>query len=222
VDNSSCIPLNILVVAKDPLIQQGAVALLRAQPGWFVQTPLQPQRITQLHHLTVKPDIALIAIVDLDDMAMHCIAQLKQAEVRVVVYGAVPNSDSVRNVIAAGADTFVEIGASVERIITAIEACATGRHLVITSNETQQLLWEVNRVQTYASFIQPALTNREQDLLHYISQGLTNSQIADCLQIKVGTVNSHVTRILHKYGLSRRSQLALLTNTQSPSTYHLL
>ncbi len=54
------------------------------------------------------------------------------------------------------------------------------------------------------------LTLRETGVLGLILQGKTNPQIAETLTISESTVKSHVTKILAKLGVSRRTEAALL------------
>jgi DNA-binding NarL/FixJ family response regulator len=48
------------------------------------------------------------------------------------------------------------------------------------------------------------LTNREQQLVGLISQGLTNKEIACRLQLAEQTVRNHIHRMLRKLGASHR------------------
>jgi DNA-binding NarL/FixJ family response regulator len=57
------------------------------------------------------------------------------------------------------------------------------------------------------------LTNRERDVLHLISQGSTNREIALQLYISEGTVKTHVTHLLNRLNLRNRSQLAIYANS---------
>jgi predicted ATPase/DNA-binding SARP family transcriptional activator/DNA-binding CsgD family transcriptional regulator len=58
-----------------------------------------------------------------------------------------------------------------------------------------------------------ALTAREQEIVALITQGQTNAQIAATLGIAVRTVDTHVSRILRKLGVTSRS--AITANHQS-------
>lgn len=51
------------------------------------------------------------------------------------------------------------------------------------------------------------LTRRENDILLYISRGLTSKEIADKLFISVRTVDSHRSKIIQKYNLHNSSEL---------------
>ena len=52
----------------------------------------------------------------------------------------------------------------------------------------------------------PALTNREQQILRLIADGLTNRQISYNLSISESTVENHIHHIYEKLGISNRAQ----------------
>jgi non-specific serine/threonine protein kinase len=68
-----------------------------------------------------------------------------------------------------------------------------------------------------------ALSRREREIAAYVAQGLTNQQIADALTVSRRTVESHISHILGKLGLTTRAQVAVwatrdgLTEAQPPS-----
>lgn len=54
-----------------------------------------------------------------------------------------------------------------------------------------------------------ALTMREKEILHLVSNGMSNQQIATQLFISEHTVKAHISNILKKLNLSNRTQLAI-------------
>jgi len=52
------------------------------------------------------------------------------------------------------------------------------------------------------------LTEREREVLALIARGYTNKQIAETLVVSEKTARNHVSHILEKLGLSRRSEAA--------------
>ena len=53
------------------------------------------------------------------------------------------------------------------------------------------------------------LTERERNVLFYLSTGLTNDEIADKIHISVHTVKAHLESIYDKLGVSNRVQAAM-------------
>ena len=52
------------------------------------------------------------------------------------------------------------------------------------------------------------LTDREREVLALVAKGYTNKQIAEALYVTEKTARNHVSHILEKLGLSRRSEAA--------------
>ena len=52
----------------------------------------------------------------------------------------------------------------------------------------------------------PVLTNRENELLELIADGLTNREISCYLTISESTVENHIHHIYEKLGISNRAQ----------------
>ena len=55
----------------------------------------------------------------------------------------------------------------------------------------------------------PAFTRREEEVLAFLAQGLSNQQIASKMFVEVSTVKSHISHVLNKLGLDSRVQAAL-------------
>jgi DNA-binding CsgD family transcriptional regulator len=51
------------------------------------------------------------------------------------------------------------------------------------------------------------LTNRERQIARLVSEKLANKEIAEKLNISVGTVKAHVHQVLKKFGFQKRSYL---------------
>ena len=53
------------------------------------------------------------------------------------------------------------------------------------------------------------LSDRENDIIHFLRDGLTNKEIAIFLNISPNTVKSHVNSIFNKLGVQNRTQAAV-------------
>jgi len=55
------------------------------------------------------------------------------------------------------------------------------------------------------------LTERENEVVHFVGEGMNNKEIAEKVFIGEGTVKNHITRILSKLALRDRTQLAIFS-----------
>ena len=77
---------------------------------------------------------------------------------------------------------------------------------LIGKNKVLQRVADIDRLVIFED-LQPALTNREQQVAELVLQGLTNRAISEVLLISERTVESHMTSILNRLGLRSRWQL---------------
>ncbi|GAA2099678.1 response regulator transcription factor [Brevibacterium salitolerans] len=64
----------------------------------------------------------------------------------------------------------------------------------------------------------PQLTAREQEVLAAVAEGLSNAEIAEALFVEVGTVKTHVSRIIAKLGVRDRIQAAIWVHRRAAGT----
>jgi DNA-binding NarL/FixJ family response regulator len=117
--------------------------------------------------------------------------------------------ETAASAIEAGASGFLLKSAEPDFLLASIRAVASGSQ-VVAAGATRQL-WERFRARPrqdpgpeYAG-----LTEREQEILLLAARGLSNAEIAEREALAVGTVKTHVSRILSKLGLRGRVQLVI-------------
>lgn len=64
----------------------------------------------------------------------------------------------------------------------------------------------------------PLLTTREQQVLHLLADGLSNSELAEVLKLSEHTVKNHLFRIYEKLGVSNRMEAVLYALTPRAQT----
>ncbi|MDP8924369.1 MAG: response regulator transcription factor, partial [Chloroflexota bacterium] len=120
---------------------------------------------------------------------------------RVLVFTAYDTDERVFGALEAGASGYLLKGAPVEEIVRAIrEVRAGGSHLA--PRVAALVVGAVGRGRRS----EPALTEREREVLRLVADGLQNKQIARALGISERTVKYHVTAILTRLGADNRAQ----------------
>lgn len=91
-------------------------------------------------------------------------------------------------------------------------------HLAASGQPTFSRINEVERAERSYPTDVAHLTERELEILGRLSEGYTNPEIAEALQIGVGTVRTHVSRIFQKLDVrSRRDLLGMRVTRVQPA-----
>jgi two-component system NarL family response regulator len=115
--------------------------------------------------------------------------------------------------IEAGASGYILKDSSLKELIEVIRLAQKGEAQVSTrmAGAMMERLFRLARMFSAVEHKidgDVRLTSRELEVLHFISEGLTNQEIAARLVVEVGTVKNHVHRILEKLNVSSRQEAA--------------
>lgn len=122
---------------------------------------------------------------------------------RIVVLSMHTNEAYVAEALRKGADGYVVKDSIADEIVQAIRVVLCGQqYLSGQLNVVPQKT--AGRTRTDRD---PILTLREQEVLHLITQGKANKEIASHLAISIRTVEAHRARIMRKLGISSHAGL---------------
>ena len=136
----------------------------------------------------------------------ECIRRLKELlpETQVIVLTVYEDSEHIFQALKAGASGYMLKRSEGDEVLEAIKnACEGGAPM------SSQIALRVVR-----SFHEPApptldtaaLTEREKEILDFLSKGFANKEIADKMQISVTTVRTHLRHIYEKLHIRSRSE----------------
>lgn len=158
----------------------------------------------------LRPDVVLVDIVLPNRSGIETVMALRDQlpEARFLMLTVVERADQVFAALSAGACGYLLKKNARDRLGDAVrEAHAGGLPLSVpVARLVLARLQERPRVPEH-----PALTQRELEVLDALAQGWTYKEVAERLQIALGTVQTHVERIYGK--LHVRSRLEALRKT---------
>ena len=127
--------------------------------------------------------------------------------VRVVVLTSFSDRDRILEALDAGAIGYLLKDTEPEDLLRGVRAAARG-DWPLDPRAARLLLGEGGRPRG------PQLSEREQEVLGLVAQGLPNKLIARRLGISERTVKAHLTRIFEQLGVTDRTQAALWAERQ--------
>jgi two-component system response regulator NreC len=159
---------------------------------------------------SLLPDVVLMDIGLPDLSGIDATRAIKSAhpEVAVVALTIHEDEEYFFKMLEAGAGGYVPKRAAPEELLTAIRAAAAGEVYLYPS--LAKLLVKDYLIQEHTSEagkVLDGLTEREQEVLRYLAEGVANDGIAEALVISVKTVARHRENIMQKLKLHSRSEL---------------
>jgi two-component system, NarL family, response regulator DevR len=126
-------------------------------------------------------------------------------DVRILMITSFSDHEAMLASVVAGASGYLLKNVSRIELLKAIRAVAAGESL-LDPVQAQQVKAQL----AVGSLPEGAeeLTDREREVLGLVARGYTNKQIAEALSMSEKTARNHVSHILEKLGLSRRSEAA--------------
>lgn len=191
-------PISVAVIDKNPLVIRGLGQMLR-EDGRFELAMSAPDGEVFLSEYAsrgvVEPiDIAVSGWVMPKGDGRALLRRIGQMAnpPRVVIYTGDLSDVTLRAAVREGAAALVHKSEPPERLLQAIAtAAAGGRDFPAMVRRQPQA---------------ESLTKRERELLSSLSNGATNSQLADELGVSVNTVKFHLRNLYEKLGVRNRAQ----------------
>jgi DNA-binding NarL/FixJ family response regulator len=153
----------------------------------------------------VKPDVVLMDI-NLPGMnGVECVRQLKKIlpQVQIMMLTVYEDTENIFDALTAGASGYLLKRTTGAELINAIHEVQRGG-----SPMTAHIARKVVQSFQKNAPAQPAenLSEREQQVLDLLSQGLMYKEIADKLQISYETVHTYIRRIYEKLRVRTRTE----------------
>lgn len=207
-------PLRVLVADDHPMFRQALLQLLSRV------TPIQATEADSFESL--KACLALgpgfdLALLDLDmpgtdGFAGLCHLLAQAARVPVVVISGHESPETILRVRTLGARAFIPKSLPLDSLLAALRNVLSGNAWFPTSDNAGI----GRRGGDTARSLVGGLTPQQARVLALVAQGLLNKQIAQTLGMKEATVKWHVTAILRRLGLRRRTEAVLLMQKLRP------
>jgi len=156
------------------------------------------------------PDVVLMDLVMPGMDGVEATRRVREVSphTQVVVLTSYHEDSHIFPAIKAGAISYLLKDIGPAELAEAIRAAARG-DAVIHPKVAARMMQELrgNRDQGINPFTE--LTDREQEVLKLIAEGLSNAEIANRLVLSEKTIKSHVSNILNKLHLADRTQAAV-------------
>lgn len=193
--------IRLLIVDDHPAFRMGLVALVQSQPDLEVAAEAgDGQQAVELFR-KLKPDVTLMDLRLPGMSGVEAILAIRKEfpDARVIVITTYDWDEDVYRAIQSGAKSYLLKDMTQEEIAGTIRAVHAGENK-LPPNVAGRLAERLQREE---------LTQREQEVLQFLTKGRSNKEIASDLNISEDTVKYHLKTLFTKLGVQDRTEAAI-------------
>lgn len=189
--------IRLLVADDHPIVRQGLVAILNAQPDMTVIAEANNGREVIEQFRQHQPDVAILDLQMPEVSGVEAITTIR-AEfpyAAIIMFSIYETDEDIYQGLRAGAKAYLLKDTPCPEILEVIRAVSEGQRYVPADIGTKLA----------ARMERPTLSDREFEVLSLMAKGKNNKAIASELKITENTVKFHVTNVMIKLGASDRT-----------------
>ncbi|MFC0878259.1 response regulator [Saccharicrinis sp. FJH2] len=201
--------LSVIIVDDHQLFREGLKLLLKSLPDTgIVEEASDGREFLDYLKSGNQPDIVFM---DIEMPGLNGIETTKEAlriksELNIIALSMYSDENYYTQMIDAGVKGFILKNSGIQEVKMAIDYISEGK-TYFAQEILDCLLKQLKPKQEQASPL--SLTEREEEILHLICNGLSNQEIADKLKISKRTVDKHRENLLSKSGSNNTAGLVV-------------
>lgn len=195
-------PIAVMIVDDHEVVRRGIAEVIERSDGMTVVAEAGSVAEAVRRAELVRPQVMLVDLRLPDGTGIDLMTTISQRlpDVRCVVLTSFDDDDALAEALGAGAAAYLLKSVRGAEIADVVRAVAAGRTLLDERTVTRR------RAKTDDPTAD--LTPSERRILDHIADGLSNREIAEELGLAEKTVKNHITSLLAKMGMQRRTQVA--------------
>jgi DNA-binding NarL/FixJ family response regulator len=190
-------PIRVLCVDDHRLMREGIVRIVSLQPDIKVVAEARTGQEAVEQFMAHRPDVTLMDLQLPVMNGLQAIRAIKKADAgaRVIVLTMYQGDEDIYRALQAGAVAYLLKDSVPDDLIRVIREVHAGNQ-IISDGVAAKLA---------ARATQPALTDRELQVLELLAEGQRNKEIAATLSISEDTARTHIKSIFFKFNVHDRT-----------------
>ncbi|WP_433508280.1 response regulator [Pseudonocardia halophobica] len=204
-------PISVFVLDDHEIVRRGVTALLEATDDIQVVGEARTAAEACARIPVVRPDAAVLDVRLRDgDGVMVCqqVRATTDPPPVCLMFTSYSDDEVLFGAIMAGAAGYLLKQVPANEVVAAVRTVAA-RGSLLDPNATRLVLDRLRHGHPDEDLGYAALSAQERRVLTLVASGLTNREIGARLYLSEKTVKNYVSAMLHKLGLTRRTQAAV-------------
>jgi DNA-binding NarL/FixJ family response regulator len=199
-------PITVYIVEDDKSLRDSIRRFINLNSGFQCPSVFSSAEEMLKSALDPRPDVVLMDI-NLPRMnGIDCVSRLKSLmpEVQIMMLTVYENSNRIFEALAAGASGFLVKNTPPDRLLEAIRDVANGGGPM--SSHIARKVIQAFQPSQKGPPNKETPTPREKEILELLSRGYPYKQIASELNLSIGTIQTHLSRIYKKLHVNCRTE----------------
>ena len=212
-------PVGVFLLDDHEVVRRGVRELLDEEPDLTVvgEAATAAQALVRIPALRPRVAVLDVRLPDGDGVSVCRELRSRMPELACLMLTSFDDEEALLDAVMAGASGYVLKQISGTDLVTAVRTVASGQSMLDPGATTRLMARLRSGPDTGTADSElPELTEREQQILALVGEGLTNREIGKRLYLAEKTVKNNVSRLLAKLGVERRVQAAVLA-TKPPA-----
>lgn len=209
--------VSAVIADRHPVVLQGLSNVLGAERDFTIVARCSDGTSCIEAIRTFLPHIAVLdlAMPDISGLDILTAVNSEKIPTRLVFFTASIEDRDLNILAAAGAYGVVLRDQEPEILVQTLRQVAAGQRLLPLPS-SEEAACRAKTAMTEKGLV--VLTERERQIMHLVSEGLSNKEIGRRLKVTDGTIKVHLHHIFQKLDISNRTSLATLAISQPELT----
>jgi NarL family two-component system response regulator LiaR len=208
-----------MIVDDHSMVRKGLATILKVKAGLELVGEASNGREALALCEQVQPDVVLMDLLmpEMGGAEATRLINQRWPQVQVLALTSFQEKELVREALQAGAIGYLLKNVSAADLVAAIQEAHAGRS-TLAPEAIQALLQAESPAVAQPEDVADryGLTPREREVLALMVEGKSNPEIAESLVVSRSTAKAHVSNILSKMGVSKRTEAISLALQQGP------
>ena len=204
-------PQTAVIIDASPLFRESLAQLMRQESTFGTIGETGDKHLGMFYMDRFNPDLVILDLHMKHGVGMELLRYTQNTfkDSRVILMTDRDDSEELMTAVHLQADGYISKLIEVDELLSQIRRVAQGE--VVVSNRLMTALTRAFRGESEEGYERDlkVLTAREKDVLKCLAIGMSNQDVANYLNITLGTVKVHVKHLLKKMSFDSRTQAAL-------------
>ena len=207
--------IKVLIADDHRVVREGLAAILKTKENIVVVGEAQDGQEAVEKASSLMPDVILMDVSMPRMSGVEATRQIKRTfpHVGIIALTMYDEQQYIFDLVRAGATGYLLKDTDSAQIVAAIRAVYRGESLIhpsVASKILAEFSLLAQKKGKKPSWVEHDLSEREITVLKLVTEGKTNKEIANALDLSEKTVKNHVRNIFHKLQVYDRTQAAIL------------